>query len=168
MLETSVFVLDNIDVGNRAFNIFMMLVIGHRRRKKINNRKPSLSQIPRDQIWTITEGKSKAEVKPVFRTDPEFWQKLCRFWAQMLTYIIQNWECSFSPHILGSLCVCVFFSVLWCFDMIKQKLTLHAEQRLSLLARQFLDIAKDPVGNIPLICKLTRLAPYLLSLACAP
>lgn len=69
MLETSVFVLDNIDVGNRAFNIFVMLVIGHRRRKKINNRKPSLSQIPRDQVWTITEGKSKAEVTPVFRTD---------------------------------------------------------------------------------------------------
>lgn len=72
MLETSVFVLDNIDIGNRAFNIFMVLEIGHRRRKKVNNKKPSLSQIPRDQVWTITEGKSKAEVKPVFRTDTEF------------------------------------------------------------------------------------------------
>ena len=36
MLKISVFVVDNIDVGNRAFNIFVMLVICHRRRKMID------------------------------------------------------------------------------------------------------------------------------------
>ena len=56
MLKISVFVVDNIDVGNRAFNIFVMLVICHRRRKMINNRKPSLSQTPRDQVWTQRGG----------------------------------------------------------------------------------------------------------------